>query len=112
MSEENQKQSLTEEIEERAKDAQERARKSWKDYGDMLEPITRKVRDFVLGFGEIIVTVSVIVGLVSASIAGVAEMGNVGFFTGLTTMVNSMVNVIMGALVIFLLFAIKKNGDK
>jgi hypothetical protein len=45
-------------------------------------------------------------------IAGLTEMGNVGFFTGLTSMVNSMVNVIMGALVIFLLFAIKKNGDK
>jgi hypothetical protein len=111
MAEENGEKSLAEQIEENAKDAQESAKKSWKEYGNMLEPITRKVRDFVLGFGEIIVTISVIFGLISALIAGLADMGNVGFFTGLTTMINNMVSVVMGALVIFLLFAIKNNGD-
>jgi hypothetical protein len=111
MAEENEEKTLAEKIEESAREAQESTKKSWKEYGAMLDPITRRVRDFVLGFGEIIVTVSVVIGLISALIAGLAEMGNVGFFTGLTSMINSMVSVIMGALVIFLLFAIKKNGD-
>ena len=79
---------------------------------DACEPITRKVRDVVLGFGEVIVTISVIIGIVTAIIGGLADMGNIGFFTGLVNMIEGIVGVIMGALVIFLLFAIKKNGDK
>ena len=77
-----------------------------------LAPITDKVRELVLGFGEIILTVTVIIGLVSAVISGLSDMGNVGFFTGLGNMFQSISSVIMGALVIFLLFAIKKNTDK
>ncbi len=76
------------------------------------EPITQKVRDVVLGFGEVIVTISVIIGIVTAIIGGLADMGNIGFFTGLVNMIEGIVGVVMGALVIFLLFAIKKNGDK
>ena len=79
---------------------------------DTLEPITEKVRENVLGFGEIIVTVSVLVGLFTAVLGGISEMGNVGFFSGLSSMLQNVVSVVMGALVIFLLFAIKKNTDK
>ena len=75
-------------------------------------PITEKVRDIVLGFGEIIVTISVIIGLLNAIIGGVSDMGNVGFFTGFSTMFSDMISVIMGALVIFLLFAIYRNSEK
>ena len=77
-----------------------------------LSPITEKVRDIVLGFGELIVTVSVIIGLVTAVISGITDIGNHGLFTGLTSMLSDMVSVIMGALVIFLLFAIYRNGEK
>lgn len=74
-------------------------------------PITEKVRDIVLGFGEIIVTISVIIGLVTAIIGGISDMFNVSFFAGISTMFSDIVNVIMGALVIFLLFAIYRNGE-
>jgi len=74
-------------------------------------PITEKVRDIVLGFGEIIVTISVVIGLITAIIGGVSDMVNVSFFTGISTMFSDIVNVIMGALVIFLLFAIYRNGE-
>lgn len=77
-----------------------------------LSPITEKVRDIVLSFGELIVTVSVIIGLITAIIGGFSDMINVGFFAGLSSMFTDMVGVIMGALVIFLLFAIYRNGEK
>jgi len=77
-----------------------------------LSPITEKVRDIVLGFGELIVTVSVIVGVVAAVIGGVSDMGNIGFFAGLSSIFTEIVGVIMAALVIFLLFAIYRNGEK
>ena len=79
---------------------------------DIFDPITAKVRDNVLGFGEIIVTISVLIGLFTAIVGGFSEMGNVGFFSGFSSMLKDIVSVIMGALVIFLLFAIKKNTDK
>jgi len=78
----------------------------------LFTPITEKVRETVLSFGEIIVTISVIIGLVTAVVGGLSDMANVGFFAGLSTMFSSIVNVIMGALVIFLLFAIYRNGEK
>jgi len=77
-----------------------------------LSPITEKVRDIVLAFGELIVTVSVIVGVVTAIIAGASDMMHIGIGAGLSTMFNGIVNVVMGALVIFLLFAIYRNGEK
>jgi phosphoglycerol transferase MdoB-like AlkP superfamily enzyme len=75
-------------------------------------PITEKVRELVLGFGEIIVTVSVLIGVITAVIGGISDMINIGFFTGLSNMFSNIVSVIMGALVIFLLFAIYRNGQK
>lgn len=75
-------------------------------------PITDRVRKIVLDFGEIILTVSIVIGLVSAIIDGLAVMGNVGFFSGLSSMFNNIVSIVMGALVIFLLFAIRKNTEK
>jgi len=66
----------------------------------------------VLAFGEIIVTISVIIGLVTALVGGLSDMANIGFFTGLSNMFSNFINVIMGALVIFLLFAIYRNGEK
>jgi hypothetical protein len=78
----------------------------------LLSPITEKVREIVLGFGEIIVTISVIVGLVAALLGGITDMGNLGFFTGFTNMLSQMISVIMGALVIFLLFAIYRKSEK
>ena len=79
---------------------------------NFFSPITEKVRDIVLGFGEIIVTVSVIIGIATAVISGLSNMVHIGFFTGLSTMFSEIVSVIMGALVIFLLFAIYRNGEK
>ncbi len=76
---------------------------------EIFDPITDTVREIVLKFGEIILTVSIIIGLGSAVIGGLTTMGNVGFFTGLNAMFSDSVKVIMGALVIFLLFAIHKN---
>ena len=78
----------------------------------IFEPITDKVRKIVLDFGELILTVSVTIGLVSAIIDGLSAMGNVGFFSGLSSMFNNIVSIVMGALVIFLLFAIRKNTEK
>ena len=77
-----------------------------------LSPITEKVRDIVLAFGELIVTISVIIGLGTAIIGGFSDMVNVGIFAGLSTMFSDIVSVIMGALVVFLLFAIYRNGEK
>ncbi|MBN2721776.1 MAG: hypothetical protein JXQ77_03030 [Campylobacterales bacterium] len=76
------------------------------------EPITHQVREVVLGFGEVVVTIFVVVGLVAAVIGGLSDMANVGFFAGLSSMFQEIVTVVMGALVIFLLFAIKDNLDK
>ena len=75
-------------------------------------PIVDTVRETVLNFGEIILTISVIIGVISAIIGGLADMGNVGFFTGLVNMFQGIVTVVMSALVIFLLFAIKRNTEK
>jgi hypothetical protein len=77
-----------------------------------LSPLMEKVRDIVLGFGELIVTVSVIIGLITALINGFSDMANIGFFAGLGTMFSEAVTVITGALVVFLLFAIYRNGEK
>jgi hypothetical protein len=79
---------------------------------DIFDPITNTVREIVLKFGEIILTVSIIIGLGNAVLQGLTTMGNVGFFTGVSAMIEDMVKVIMGALVIFLLFAIRKEVSK
>jgi hypothetical protein len=79
---------------------------------DIFDPITNTVRDIVLKFGEIILTVSIIIGLGNAVLQGLTTMGNVGFFSGIGTMIEDMVKVIMSAIVIFLLFAIYKNTNK
>lgn len=79
---------------------------------DFFEPITHKVRAVVLGFGEVLVTIFVVVGVIAAVIGGLSDMANVGFFAGLSSMFQEMVTVVMGALAIFLLFAIKENLDK
>ncbi len=78
---------------------------------DFFEPITHKVREIVLGFGEVVVTIFVVVGIVAAIIGGLSDMANVGFFAGLSSMFQEIVTVVMGALVIFLLFAIKESLD-
>lgn len=103
---------VEETVKETVEDVKEGASSMFDKCLNIISPITDKVRSFVLGFGEIILTISVIIGLVSAILAGVSEMGNVGFFTGLSSMLQGMISVVMGALVIFLLFAIKKNTDK
>jgi hypothetical protein len=79
---------------------------------DIFDPITNKVREIVLKFGEIILTVSIVIGLGNAVLQGLTTMGNVGFFSGIGTMIEDMVKVIMSAIVIFLLFAIYKNTGK
>ncbi len=79
---------------------------------DIFDPITNKVRDIVLKFGEIILTVSIIIGLGNAVLNGLTTMGNVGFFSGISAMIEDMVKVIMSAIVIFLLFAIHKGVTK
>jgi hypothetical protein len=76
---------------------------------NFLEPLTQKVRDLVLTFGELIVTASIIIGVASAVIDGLSTMSTVGFFAGLSSMFSNIISIIMGALVIFLLFAIYKN---
>ncbi len=78
----------------------------------LIGPVTEKVRDLVLGFGEIIITVTVVIALISAFVGGLSAMGNVGFFAGLSYMFTEMANVIMGALVLFLLFGIYRNTEK
>jgi hypothetical protein len=78
---------------------------------DFFEPITHKVRSVVLGFGEVVVTIFVVVGIVAAVIGGLSDMANVGFFAGLSSMFQEIVTVVMGALAIFLLFAIKESFD-
>ena len=79
---------------------------------DFFEPITHKVRCIVLGFGEVVVTIFVVIGIIEAVIGGLSDMANVGFFAGLSSMFQEIVSVGMGALVIFLLFAIKESLDK
>lgn len=79
---------------------------------NFFEPITQKVRDIVLGLGEVIVTIFAVVGIVAAIINGLSDMATIGFFAGLSGMFQSIVSVVMGALVIFLLFAIKDSLDK
>lgn len=78
---------------------------------DFFEPITHKVRAVVLGFGEVVVTIFVVVGIIAAIIGGLSDMANVGFFAGLSSMFQEIVTVVMGALAIFLLFAIKEKLD-
>ena len=76
------------------------------------DPITQKVRDIVLGIGEIIVTISAVVGIIAAILGGFSDMAEIGFFAGLSSMFKGIVGVIMGALFIFLLFAIKEALEK
>ena len=76
------------------------------------DPITQKVRNVVLGIGEIIVTIAAIVGIVAAILGGFSDMSKIGFFAGLSSMFKGIVGVIMGALFIFLLFAIKEALEK
>ncbi len=92
-----------------AEDIKAKSKKIFDRYLPLLETITEKVRNFVLSFGELIVTVTVIIGLVTAVLDGITDMGNVGFFSGLATMFNGAVSAVMGALIIFLLFAIYKK---
>ncbi|MEJ2498067.1 MAG: hypothetical protein P8Y49_03120 [Sulfurovaceae bacterium] len=76
------------------------------------DPITQKVRNVVLGIGEIIVTIAAVVGIVAAILGGFSDMSKIGFFAGLSSMFKGIVGVIMGALFIFLLFAIKEALEK
>jgi len=76
------------------------------------DPITQKVRGIVLGIGEIIVTIAAVVGIVAAILGGFSDMSKIGFFAGLSSMFKGIVGVIMGALFIFLLFAIKEALEK
>ncbi len=76
------------------------------------DPITQKVRGIVLGIGEIIVTIAAIVGIIAAILGGFSDMSKIGFFAGLSSMFKGIVGVIMGALFIFLLFAIKEALEK
>jgi hypothetical protein len=103
---------IAEEVGEAAESVNEKVSSASKKFMDYITPITEKVRDLVLGFGEIIITVTVIIGLISALIGGLSEMGNVGFFSGLSSMFTEMSGVIMGALMIFLLFGIYRNTEK
>ncbi|MEJ2488467.1 MAG: hypothetical protein P8Y50_01470 [Sulfurovaceae bacterium] len=76
------------------------------------DPITQKVRNVVLGIGEIIVTIAAVVGIVAAILGGFSDMSKIGFLAGLSSMFKVIVGVIMGALFIFLLFAIKEALEK
>jgi hypothetical protein len=76
------------------------------------DPITQKVRGIVLGIGEIIVTIAAVVGIIAAILGGFSDMSKIGFFAGLSSMFKGIVGVIMGALFIFLLFAIKEALEK
>jgi len=76
------------------------------------EPITSKVKNLVLGLGEIIVTFVAVVGIASAIINGLSDMATIGFFAGLSGMFQSIVSVVMATLIVFLLFAIKDSLDK
>ncbi len=76
------------------------------------DPITQKVRSIVLGIGEIIVTIAAIVGIIAAILGGFSDMAEIGFFAGLSSMFIGIVVVVMGALFIFLLFAIKEALEK
>jgi hypothetical protein len=76
------------------------------------DPITQKVRGIVLGIGEIIVTIAAIVGIIAAILGGFSDMAEIGFFAGLSSMFIGIVVVVMGALFIFLLFAIKEALEK
>lgn len=79
---------------------------------NFFEPITHQVRDIILTFGEVVVTIFVVVGIAAAIIGGLSDMANVGFFAGLSSMFQEIVTVVMGALAIFLLFAIKDRLDQ
>ncbi|MDD5406568.1 MAG: hypothetical protein PHE73_06490 [Sulfurovaceae bacterium] len=79
---------------------------------NFFEPITHQVRDVILTFGEVVVTIFVVVGIAAAIIGGLSDMANVGFFAGLSSMFQEIVTVVMGALAIFLLFAIKDRLDQ
>jgi len=76
------------------------------------DPITQKVRGIVLGIGEIIVTIAAVVGIIAAILGGFSDMSKIGFFAGLSSMFIGIVVVVMGALFIFLLFAIKEALEK
>lgn len=77
----------------------------------LLQKSAEKIRTLVLDFGEIIVTATVIVALVTAVVNGFSTMGNVCFFSGLSAMFNDIVSTVLGALVIYLLFTIYKNTE-
>ena len=110
------KANFTETITEKATDAKanftETITQATEKTISFFDPITRRVRDVVLGLGEIIVTIVVLVGVIAAIIGGFSDMSTVGFFAGLTSIIKGIVGIIMGALVIFLLFDIKKNLEK
>ncbi|MBN2768177.1 MAG: hypothetical protein JXQ68_03675 [Campylobacterales bacterium] len=110
------KEEILEEIEEEIDEAQASFTEKINDAAEktvsFFDPITQKVREIVLGIGEIIVTISAIVGIAAAIIGGFSDMGKIGFFAGLSSMFKGIVGVIMGALFIFLLFAIKEALEK
>ncbi|HGZ69792.1 MAG TPA: hypothetical protein ENK87_00470 [Nitratifractor sp.] len=103
---------VAEKVEDAAKEAGKKTGSYYKKCMNFLQKSTEKIRTLVLDFGEIIVTATVIVGLITAVVNGLSTMGNAGFFSGLSAMFNDIVSTILGALVIFLLFAIYKNTQK
>lgn len=78
---------------------------------NFFSPITDKISSVVLGFGEIIITIALVFGLVLEVFNGLSLMGE-SFIDGLIQMLQGMISVVMASLILFLLFAIKKNTDK
>lgn len=117
------KKAVKEEVEEIIEDVSETASEAKVNFTETItqatektigffDPITNRVRDIVLGLGEIIVTIFVLIGVVAAIIGGFSDMSTVGFFAGLSSIIKGIVGVVMAALIIFLLFDIKKNLEK
>lgn len=71
-----------------------------------LNSISAKVKDFVIKYGTILITVGVVLGLAKSLVSGVVAMSD-NFIDGLFTMFFSASSILLGAFVIFLLIEIK-----
>jgi len=106
------KEEVSKKVSEAAKETSEKVEKSWGKFLGFLDPLTNKIGEFVVDSGKVIVTLSILIGLISVLIGGFADMGNVGFFTGLSNIFHNAITVIMSGLTILVLIAIKENTDK
>ncbi len=106
------KEEVSKKVSDAAKETSAKAGNLWSKILGFLDPITSVIGDFVVESGKVIVTLSVLIGLVSVVIGGLADMGNVGFFTGLSSIFHNAIDVVMGGLTILVLIAIKENTDK